>query len=297
MWVSERPRVESFVRHSRLTRPLVDRFVAGQDGEDAIQAIKDLNSRGIGGILDLLGEGVADPAGAEEATTSYHRLIERIDETRIDTTVSIKLTHLGLAFDKETCLDHLRRLCTEAARVGTSVEVDMEQARFVDDTLGVFKALVPDFPDLRLALQAALRRTPVDLEQMAHLRPRIRLVKGAYAEPEEVALQRRQEVVHQYRFVADRLLELGTKPAFATHDHRLIEHVRRSVAARGMAASDYEFQMLYGIRRDLQESLVRAGVEVNVYVPFGEAWYPYLMRRIAERPANMWFFLRAVTGR
>lgn len=297
LWVSRKEPVEKLVRHSRLTRPIVDRFVAGHDAEDAIDAIENLNSRGIGGILDLLGEGVVDPSGSDEAALAYLQLVKRIDETKIDTTVSVKLTQLGLAFDKGACIDHLRRLCAEAQAIGTSIEVDMEQSIYVDDTLDVYKLLARDFPALRLAMQVCLRRTSVDLEAMADLKPRIRLVKGAYAEPEATALQRRKEVDQQYRFLTEWLLEKGTEPAIATHDHRLIDHAMSVAERMGKGHDGFEVQMLYGVRRDLQESLARRGVRVKVYVPFGEAWYPYLMRRIAERPANIWFFSRAVAGR
>ena len=296
LWASEKQFIEDLVRHSRLTRSVVDRFVAGHDGEDAVEAIKHLNARGIGGILDLLGEGVVDPAGADEAARRYLQLVKRIDETKIDTAVSVKPTQLGLAFDKGACIDHLRRLCAEAQAVGTSIEIDMEQSEYVTDTLDVFKLLAADFPDLRQAMQAALRRTPVDLEAMSGMSPRIRLVKGAYAEPEEIALQRKREIDNQYRFLTDWLFAHGTRPAIATHDHRLIDHARAAARRAGVGDDGFEVQMLYGIRRDLQESLARAGVKVKVYVPFGEAWYPYLTRRIAERPANVWFFLRAVAG-
>ncbi len=297
LWAAQKPAVERIVRNSALTRPVVDRFVAGSDAEAAIQVIKELNGRGIGGILDLLGEGVTDPTGADEAAASYLRLVKRIDETRVDTTVSVKLTQLGLAIDKGACIDHLRRLCAEAQVAGTAIEVDMEQSSYVDDTLDVFSTLVADFPDLRLAVQACLRRTPIDLERLAHLKPRIRLVKGAYAEPREIALQRRAEIDAQFRFLTGWLFRHGTHPAIATHDHHLISHARL-VAERLQVPDDaWEVQMLYGIRRDLQAALARRGVKVRVYVPFGSAWYPYLMRRIAERPANLWFFLRALAGR
>lgn len=293
LWVAEKPRVEEIVRHSRLTRPLVKRFVTGDEPDSAFEAIEDLNAHSIGGILDLLGEGVSDPGGADEAARQYLGLIKRIGETKIDTTVSVKPTQLGLAFDKGTCIDHLRRLCAEANVVGTSIEIDMEQSRYVTDTLDLYKLLAADFPTLRMAIQAALRRTPVDLQQMADLKPRIRLVKGAYVEPPATALQGRKEIVAQYRFLTEWLIEHGTEPAIATHDRNLINHAGE-VAAR--AGKPFEIQMLYGIRRDLQEALAKAGTRVKVYVPFGAAWYPYLMRRIAERPANIWFFLRAVVG-
>jgi proline dehydrogenase len=297
LWISGKEPVERLVRHSRLTRPVVDRFVAGNDAEDAIDAIKALNAKNIGGILDLLGEGVTDAGGADEAARAYLQLVKRIDETKIDTTVSVKPTQLGLAFDKGACIDHLRRICAEAQAVGASIEIDMEQSVYVDDTLDVYRLLAADFTNLRVAMQVCLRRTPVDLEAMTDLKPRVRLVKGAYAEPGSISLQKRKEIDEQYRFLSEWLLEKGTEPAFATHDHRLIDHAMLTAARLGQDTDDFEVQMLYGIRRDLQESLAKQGVRVKIYVPFGQAWYPYLMRRIAERPSNIWFFLRAVAGR
>ena len=297
LWASDKPRFQKFIEEGKLTRDVVKRFVAGPDLEDAIQAIKELNARGIGGILDLLGEGVEDPAGAKAAFDEYLASIKRIEETGVDTTVSVKLTQLGLAFDKGACIDHLRRLAAEAQAIGASLEVDMEQSQYVVDTVDVYRGLQADFPDLRLALQAYLRRTPIDLEMMASIKPRIRLVKGAYAEPEAVAYQKRREINAQYRFLTDWLFERGADPGIASHDHRLIDHAKLAAKRCHSDKRGFEVQMLYGIRRDLQQQLADEGYRVRVYVPFGSAWYPYLMRRLAERPANLYFFLRATAGK
>ncbi len=294
LWASEKPRVQKMVTEGKLTQHAVHRFVAGNNLEDAIEVIKDLNARGIGGILDLLGEGVTDHAGAQAAADEYLSSIKRIEETGIDTTVSVKLTQLGLSFDKGACIDHLRRLAAEAQAIGVTVEIDMEQSDFVIDTLDVYRLLHSDFPDLRVAMQAYLRRTPVDLETMGALKPKVRLVKGAYAEPEELAFQRDTEIDSQYRFITDWLFERGTDPGIATHDGALIDHARHVAEATGVGRDGFEIQMLYGIRRELQEQLASEGYRVRVYVPFGSAWYPYLMRRMAERPANLRFFLRAL---
>ena len=296
LWASEKERIQRLVREGRVTRRVVKRFIAGDNLEDAIEVIKDLNGRGIGGILDLLGEGVSDPAGAEAAADEYLGSIKRIEETGIDTTVSVKLTQLGLAFDKGSCIDHLRRLAAEAQAIETYIEIDMEQSDYVFDTIDVYRLLQTDFPQLRLAMQSYLRRTPVDLETMAALKPKVRLVKGAYAEPDELAFQKRKVIDAQYRFLIDWLFERGTDPGIATHDHRLIAYAQRAATRSGSGKDSFEIQMLYGIRRDLQEQLAHQGYRVRVYVPFGSAWYPYLMRRMAERPGNLRFFLRAVAG-
>ena len=296
LWAAEKPAIQRLVMHGDLARPIVDRFVAGNDVDDAVAVINQLNTRGIGGILDLLGEGVTDPSGVQAAADDYLAAIKRIQETGLDTLVSVKLTQLGLAFDKGACIDHLRRLAAEAQAAGTSVEVDMEQSDYVSDTLEVFRILQPDFPELRVAMQAYLRRSPLDLEAMRELRPRIRLVKGAYVEPFEIALQKRKEISAQYAFLTEWLFRNATDPGIATHDHKLIEHARRTAERTGAGLQGFEIQMLYGVRRDLQEQLARQGHRVRVYVPYGSAWYPYLARRIGERPANLRFFLRALAG-
>ncbi len=279
---------------SKLTEGIVSRFIAGDDLEDALAAIRVLNTKGIGGILDLLGEGVTDPEGAQSASDDYLRAIKRVEETGVDTTISVKPTQLGLSFDKGQCIDHLRRIAAEAAAIDMRVEIDVEQSQFVLDTLDVFRILQADYPDMRQAIQAYLRRTPVDLETFSGVKPRIRLVKGAYAEPDQIAFQKKSEIDNQFRFLIDWLFEKGTDPAIATHDSKLIDHARFAAVRTGADKKDFEIQMLYGVRTKLQEELVGHGYRVRTYVPYGSAWYPYLMRRIAERPANLLFFLRTL---
>ena len=294
LWASEKQRIKKLVIGNPLTARIVDRFVAGEDLEDAIDAIAELNRHGIGGILDLLGEGVTDPDGASAAADEYLKSIKRIEETKVDTTVSVKPTQLGLGLDKGACIDHLRRLSAEAQAVATRVEIDMEQSEFVEDTIDVFRSLQRDFETLRLAIQVYLRRTPLDLEDMTTAKPRIRLVKGAYNEPDEIAIQKRKEIDLQYRFLTDWLFENGTDPAFATHDAKLIDHAIWTSRTAGTGPKSFEVQMLYGVRSDLQRTLADQGYRVRVYVPYGSDWYPYLMRRLAERPANLRFFLRSL---
>lgn len=294
LWVAEKPRVERLVTQSKLTEGIVNRFIAGDDLEDALDAIRELNAKDIGGILDLLGEGVTDPEGAQSASDDYLRAIKRVEETGVDTTISIKPTQLGLSFDKGQCIDHLRRIAAEAAAIDMRVEIDVEQSEFVLDTLDVFRILQADYPDMRQAIQAYLRRTPVDLETFSGVKPRIRLVKGAYAEPDDVAFQKKSEIDNQFRFLIDWLFEKGTDPGIATHDSKLIDHARFAAVRTGADKQDFEIQMLYGVRTKLQQELVGQGYRVRTYVPYGSAWYPYLMRRIAERPANLLFFLRTL---
>lgn len=296
MAVSERPWIRGVVMDHRLSRPVVERFVAGDGLEHAVGAIAKLNRSGIGGILDLLGEGVSDPEGASEAADEYLASIKRIEETGIETTVSIKLTQLGLAFDKAGCIDYVHRLAAEAKSIGTYLEIDMEQSAYVSDTIEVYRSLRANFVDIRLAIQAYLRRTPADLQAMAGLRPKIRLIKGAYSEPPEVAVQKKREIDAQFAWLTDWLIANGSDPAIGTHDGRLIEHCMDAARRAGVGKDGFELQLLYGIRRDLQQRLADEGYRTRVYVPFGSAWYPYLMRRMAERPANLRFFLRALAG-
>ena len=295
LWAAEKARVETFVTEGKLTRSVVERFVAGNKAADAIRVIEQLNAKDIGGILDLLGEGVTDPVGAKQAFEDYLDSIKRIEESGVDTTVALKLTQLGLAFDQQACIEYVRALAVEGRSVGTSIEIDIEQSDHVTQTIEVFTELRREFPDMRMAIQAYLRRTPVDLEELAkEAPPKIRLVKGAYAEPPDLAFQKSAEIDAQYRYLTDWLFDKGSDPAIATHDTKLIEHAQKAAARIGGSPKSFEIQMLYGIRRELQETLARQGHRVSIYVPFGSAWYPYLMRRIAERPTNLWFFLRAV---
>ncbi len=294
LWASESPRLKRLVTEGNLSRQVVQRFVAGEALDDAIEAIRRLNNKGVGGILNLLGEAVVDRVGAAAAAVEYLESIKRIQHTGVDTTVSVKLTQLGLAFDKGACIDHLRLLAAEAQAIGTTVEIDMEQSRYVTDTLEIYRLLCRDFEGLRVAVQAYLRRTPLDLEGLADVPPKVRLVKGAYTEPPPVAFQKRREIDEQYRFLTSWLFQKGSDPAIATHDSRLIGHARSAAHNSGKSLDDFEIQMLYGVRRELQERLAADGHRIRVYVPFGTAWYPYLMRRIAERPANARFFLRAL---
>jgi proline dehydrogenase len=297
LWVAGNSRLERIVTESRMAANMVHRFVAGHQLEDAVQVARQLNHRRIGGILDLLGEGVTDSAGAAEAAAHYRESAAVIPARGLDATISVKLSQLGLTIDREICLANLGQILHQARELGVTVEVDMEQSELVTRTLEVFRRCVPEYPRLRLAVQACLRRTPWDLEALAPLKPRVRLVKGAYSEPLGASLRSRSEVTAQFKFLTDWLFEYGSDPAFGTHDDACIEHAMAAATRIGAGQADFEIQMLYGVRRDLQERLAQDGYRVRVYIPFGSAWYPYLMRRMAERPANLRFFARALIGR
>jgi proline dehydrogenase len=297
LWATNNPRVQRQMMENPMARRVSHRFVAGERLDEALEVATQLNAEGIGAILDMLGEGVTDLAGATHAVEQYEEATDAIAERRLDATISIKLSQLGQTVDRDTCVANLNEILDHAQSVGVRVEIDMEESGLVSDTLSLFREAVTKHPETRLAIQAALRRTPLDLEAMASLKPRIRLVKGAYAEPLELAQQGKNEIKAQYKYLTDWLFQYGTDPAFGTHDGELVDYARQAAVKAGKGPQDFEIQVLYGIRRDLQHELTAAGYRVRVYIPFGEAWYPYLTRRMAERPTNMFFFLRAVVGR
>ena len=297
LWATNNPRVQHQMTENQFARRVSHRFVAGERLDEALEVATSLNSEGIGAILDMLGEGVTDLAGATHAVEQYEEAIAAIAERSLDATISIKLSQLGQTVDRDACVANLNEILDLAQNAGVRVEIDMEESGLVSDTLNLFREAVTKHPETRLAIQAALRRTPLDLEAMASLKPRIRLVKGAYAEPLELAQQGKNEIKAQYKYLTDWLFQYGADPAFGTHDGELIDYAKQAAVKAGKGPQDFEIQVLYGIRRDLQHELTAAGYRVRVYIPFGEAWYPYLTRRMAERPANMFFFLRAVVGR
>ena len=297
LWATNNPRLQHQMTENRIARRVSHRFVAGERLDEALEVATQLNSEGIGAILDLLGEGVTDLAGATHAIEQYEEATDAIAERGLDATISIKLSQLGQTVDRSACVANLNEILDHAQSVGVRVEIDMEESGLVADTLSLFREAVIKHPETRLAIQAALRRTPLDLEAMASLKPRIRLVKGAYAEPVELAQQGKDEIKAQYKYLTDWLFQYGTDPAFGTHDGELVEYAKQAAVKAGKGPKDFEIQVLYGIRRDLQHELTKAGYRVHVYIPFGEAWYPYLTRRMAERPRNLFFFLRAVVGR
>ena len=297
LWATNNPRLQHQMTENPIARRVSHRFVAGERLDEALDAASTLNAEGIGAILDLLGEGVTDLAGATHAVEQYEEATDAIAERGLDSTISIKLSQLGQTVDRSACVANLNEILDHAQSVGVRVEVDMEDSSLVPDTLSLFREAVTKHPETRLAIQAALRRTPLDLEAMASLKPRIRLVKGAYAEPMELAQRGKDEIKAQYKFLTDWLFQYGTDPAFGTHDGELVDYARNAADKAGRSPKDFEIQVLYGIRRDLQQQLTAAGYRVRVYIPFGEAWYPYLTRRMAERPSNLLFFLRAVIGR
>jgi proline dehydrogenase len=271
------------------------RFIAGETVEEAVAAVRDVSARGLLLTLDYLGESVATSEAAAEATTAYLRILDVIVRADIERNVSLKLSQLGLDVDRATCVDNLRRILEPAGQHGFFVRIDMENSPYTEITLQIFETLHQQgYHNVGVVLQSYLRRTDQDLERVNALGARVRLVKGAYREPREAAFQSKEEVDAKYVEQMKRLLDVGTYPAIATHDVQIIEETKRYVAEKGYAKDRFEFQMLYGIRRDLQAALVKEGYRVRVYVPFGRQWYPYFMRRLGERPANVWFVVKGV---
>ena len=271
------------------------RFIAGETIEEAIATARRLQSRGRLLTLDYLGESVRTREEAAAATGEYLRLVDVIVASGIERNISLKLTQLGIDVDRATCLDNLRRVLEPAARHECFVRVDMENSPYTDRTLEIVETLwQQQYRNVGVALQACLHRTEADVRRMNELGARVRLVKGAYTEPASVAHQQMSDVRAAFVRLARLLLDEGTYPAIATHDPELIAETQAYAASRGLAGDRYEFQMLYGIRRDLQTSLQERGCRVRVYIPFGREWFPYFMRRLGERPANVVFVLKAL---
>lgn len=271
------------------------RFIAGAERADAIAAVRRLNEKGIAATLDYLGESVTRPEEAEATVREYVELLGDIHRAGVDSNVSIKLTAMGLAIDADLALAGARRLVQEAARLGNFVRIDMEDTPWTDATLRIYRALRAEGLDnVGVVIQAYLYRSEKDLEDLAALGANVRLCKGAYKEPPDRAFPDKAQVDANYLKLAARRLRSGLYTGFATHDERAIAFVKEEARRLGLGRDRFEFQMLYGIRGDLQEQLVREGYRVRVYVPYGTQWYPYFVRRLAERPANVAFVLRNV---
>lgn len=293
---STNKRLEKVVSTNKFTRGVVGRYVAGTTLQEALAVTRALQAQKIDVSLDLLGETVDDLAESATATKAYIEAVRAIAENRLGATVSVKLSQLGIGLDPAVCAAHLDELLRAAAEVGVTVEIDMEHSSVGPAELEAFRAVLPEHPGTRVAIQAAMRRTPRDLESFTEVKPRIRLVKGAFLEPIEKALQERDEITAQYRHLTDYALENLPDPAFGTHDDACIEHVKTTAARLGVDRRDFEFQMLHGVRRDVQRRLADEGYRIRIYLPYGTQWYPYLMRRMAERPANLLLFLRSLVS-
>jgi proline dehydrogenase len=274
------------------------RFVAGESLEEALTASKDLCSQGRNVSLNHLGENVTSEAAAREVCAGYIHMAEELHAENLSGNISIKLTQLGLDIDKELCRSLAREIAVRAATLGRSIEMDMEGSVYTDVTLDIFESVQRELGNCGLAVQAYLYRTEKDLQRLTPVKPKIRLVKGAYREAKKIAFQKKSEVDENFKKLTTYLLEgaaLGNYlPAIASHDPAMVGHAQAEAARLKLDKSRYEFQMIYGIRRDLQEQVHAAGNTLQVYVPFGTDWCPYFMRRLSERPANCWFVLRSL---
>ena len=294
LYLSNQEGLKEFATRFRLFKKLTTRFIAGENIEEAVNAIREVNARGCSASFDHLNESVTSIAEIEAEVREYLEVLPRIDEAGIDSNVSIKLTQFGLEIDPELAYRNARRVVEDAARRGNFVRIDMEASNVTQATLDVFKRLRAEFGlnDVGIVLQSYLYRTMDDARALLQIPARIRICKGAYNEPPEVAYPDKKDVDHNYVRVMQLLLGSGVYHGIATHDPKMIDATINFAQKEGIGKEAFEFQMLYGIRRDLQEQLARDGYRMRVYVPYGKHWYPYFMRRLAERPANVWFVLK-----
>jgi proline dehydrogenase len=291
LYLARQERIRQFVITNPAARGMARRFVAGETLDDAMRATKPLNARRIAVSLDHLGENVADAREANATADEYITTLKRVSAEGAEANISIKLTALGLDIDAEMCQANLERVLCEAHKRDIFVRVDMEGSDYTQRTLDLVLDAHKRYPNVGTVVQTMLYRTPADVETLIEQGVRMRLVKGAYMEPPTVAFPKKTDVDEQYLRLMYRLLERGVYPALATHDESLIAAAKRYAEEKQISRARFEFQMLYGIRRDLQEHLANDGYNVRTYVPYGSQWYPYLTRRMAERPANLMFIV------
>ncbi len=291
LYLSRQQRIFDFVKNVGFARKMASRFVAGETIATALAAVEQLNAKGITASLDLLGESVSSEAEARDTGRQYLEILDRIEQKKLQANVSVKLTALGQDISDDLGLEVVRQVLERAKQYRSFVRLDMESSAYTDRTLDTFEQqLYPDYPEnVGVVLQSSLRRTLDDVERANRLKCRVRICKGAYLEPDTVAFPDKADVDRNYVDAMHRLMEHGNYPGIATHDEVIINEAKRFAKERGIASDRFEFQMLYGVRRDLQEQIVKEGYRMRVYVPFGSQWYPYLMRRLAERPANIAF--------
>ncbi len=291
LYLAQNGNVRNFVVHNRATRGVSRRFVAGEVLDDAVEATRALNKRGMHVSLDHLGENVSDAKEAASAAQDYINILDRIKQAGVDANISIKLTALGLDISQELCEQNLIRILEHGQQFPIFVRIDMEGSAYTEQTVDITLRMHERFEHVGTVIQSCLYRSKKDTEQLIAQGVRVRLVKGAYKEPKSVAFQNKSEVDHNYVRLMTMLLLHGNYPAIATHDEAIINATCKYARDNGISKAAFEFQMLYGIRRDLQEKLVGQGYNMRVYVPYGSQWYPYLMRRMAERPANLVFVM------
>ncbi len=296
LYLSEHEETKNLLLHLPMGRRAATRFVAGDSQEDALEAAAALNGGGFRATLDLLGESVADRDEAVAATNEYEASLDAIDRSPAETTISLKLTQLGLNIDEQFCFQNLLRIVQRAGEFGNFVRIDMEGAAYTEATLRIFKGAYERHQNVGTVIQAYLHRSEADIAELVRLGAPIRLCKGAYNEPAEIAFQSRMEVDASYVRLMQMLLDGGNPTGIASHDERMIDATLAFADKQGIPPDTFELQMLYGVRRDYQRRLVAQGYAMRIYVPYGAQWYSYFMRRMAERPANLAFVMRAMVG-
>ncbi len=294
LYLSESNGFKNFLTRFKSFNNVTHRFVAGEDVAEAVEAVRQLNSKAISASFDHLGESIKSESETRQEVREYLRVLDLIEKNGLESNVSVKLTQLGLDIDQELCYENARAIVEAAARYQNFVRIDMEDSTKTDATISLFKRLRQEFENVGIVVQSYLYRTESDVKDLLQIGARIRLCKGAYKEPETVAFQDKADVDKNYIHIMKMLLVSGIYHGIATHDENMIAATRQFAAEKGITSDQYEFQMLFGIRRDLQEKLVKEGYRMRVYVPYGEYWYPYFMRRLAERPANVWFVLKNI---
>lgn len=295
IYLSRRPWLRRWVENSPVSRKLTSRFIAGSTLAEGIAAIRKLSADHMLSSLDYLGENVTSLEEAEQSTRNYLAALEEIRRTGIPTTISVKLTHLGLDLSEQVCRQNLTALLDRAASMDRHIEIDMESSKYTERTLKLILELQRNFPGrLRAVIQAYLYRSEADIKLLSEHQIPVRLCKGAYKESPAVAYSAKAQVDANYLKLMRLLLDCGTYPAIASHDPKMLAATKRYIAEQKIPPERFEFQMLFGIRRDLQRQLVREGFRVRVYVPYGRAWFPYFMRRLAERPANLFFLAKNI---
>jgi proline dehydrogenase len=291
LYLAHNGTVRDFIIHNRATRAVSHRFVAGEALDDAIEATRALNQRRMSVSLDHLGENVSDAKEAASAAQDYIAILDRIKQAGVDANISIKLTALGLDISQELCEQNVCRILEHAQQFPIFVRIDMEGAAYNEQTVNITLRMHKQYEHVGTVIQSCMHSSKKDVEQLIAQGVRVRLVKGAYKEPKTVAFQQKSEVDHNFVRLMTMLIQRGNYPAIATHDEAIINATCKFARDHGISKSAFEFQMLYGIRRDLQEKLVGQGYNMRIYVPYGSQWYPYLVRRMAERPANMLFVM------
>jgi proline dehydrogenase len=292
LYLSKRKGIRNFMVNFWVTRRVVNRFVSGEELEDGLNAVKRVNSEGAIATLDHLGEEVSEASEAVAATEVYLNALDRIGEWGVDTNVSAKPTQLGLKIGQDLCERNFARMIERARQHDNFVRMDMEGSDCTGDTLEIFYRLRKRYDNLGIVIQSYLYRSEQDVEQILRLGGRIRLCKGAYKEPKEVAFPKKEQVDRNFVLLMEKMLKSGIYHGIATHDEKLIQRTKQFAGKSGIAKESFEFQLLYGIRSELARRLIKEGYNVRIYIPFGRQWYPYFMRRLAERPANLFFFIR-----